>query len=88
LYVLHLTQVEDVRSLERDQILCVSSYKKYLRPQETQRFIEIKANWVRSCRHKGHRAGDVDAILFSADSDSQNLMVSDFNYILILSVVV
>jgi hypothetical protein len=67
LFTLDGNLVDNLQSLKRDEIVCVSVHKKFLRPQESQRFIEVKANWVRSCRHRGHPAGDVDDILFSPD---------------------
>ena len=57
-------QVEDLASLERDQIVCVSAHKKFMRPQESQQFVELKANWAKACKHRGHQPADVNAILF------------------------
>jgi len=55
--------------VERDDVICVSAHKKFLRPQESQQFTELKANWARACKQRGHRPTDVNAILFSPTTD-------------------
>ena len=56
--------------MERDELVCVSTHKKFLRPQESQQFIKLKANWTRACKRRGHRPNDVNAILFNTTTDS------------------
>jgi hypothetical protein len=51
--------VEDFDEMERDQIVCVSSGKKFLQPQESQQLIEIKANWGRACKAYGKHSTDI-----------------------------
>lgn len=70
--LLHL-QVENLHTVDRDQIFCVSANKKFLRPKESQRFVEIKANWVRACKRRGHQATDLDKILFAGSSSNDEL---------------
>jgi len=66
-------QVDKLQVVERDQILCVSSNKKFLRPKESQRFVEIKANWARACKRRGHHASDLDKILFACSGETDDL---------------
>ena len=62
-------QVEDLGSVERDAVVCVSAHRRYVRPQESDRFVELKANWTRACRQRGHRPlSDANDILFAAHS--------------------
>jgi len=66
-------QVDDIGALERDEIVCVSSHRRFVRPQESQRFIELKANWTRACRQRGHRpSNDANHILFTATREPLN----------------
>jgi len=65
-------QVEDIVTLERDEIVCVSSHKRFVRPQESQRFVELKANWGRACKQRGHRASDVNSVLFVTTGQSHS----------------
>jgi len=58
--------VEELGSLERDDIVCVSSQRRFIRPRESQRFIELKASWTRACKQRGHRPSDANDILFTA----------------------
>jgi hypothetical protein len=68
-----LLQVNNLQTVDRDQIFCVSANKKFLRPKESQRFVEIKANWVRACKRRGHQATDLDKILFAGSSSSDDI---------------
>jgi len=62
-------QVEDLGSVERDAVVCVSAHRRYVRPQESERFVELKANWTRACRQRGHRPlSDANDILFATHS--------------------
>ena len=71
--LISVNQVNRLQFVERDQILCVSSNKKFLRPKESQRFVEIKANWVRACKRRGHQASDLDKILFAGSGGSDDI---------------
>ena len=33
-------QVEDLGSVERDAVVCVSAHRRYVRPQESERLVE------------------------------------------------
>ena len=72
--------MEDIGTVERDEILCVAAHKRFLRPQESQQFVELKANWTRACKHRGHLPSDVNAILFSRDNDSNAKVWIIINY--------
>lgn len=86
--IVQLCQVDNIRDCERDQILCVSSNKKFLRPKESQQFIEIKANWARACKRRGHQVSDLDRLLFASSSDHDDLENPVSRLSLVLKVIV
>jgi len=63
-------QVEELGAVERDQVLCVSSQKKFQRPKESQHFTELKANWARMYKRQGVRSVDCNSLLFNRASNS------------------
>jgi len=51
--------VEDFDNIVRDQVLCASSGRRFIPPQESQQMVEVKANWGRMNRKYGRHSTDI-----------------------------
>jgi hypothetical protein len=71
LFYLKISRFEEIK---RDQIICASTGREYIKPKDYNRDIEIKANWIR----KRNEGLDPDSFVLHKRSLRKSITVDPF----------